>query len=73
MKSPLNQHLENLESLNPKQLRTLRNSLNNRLQSFKEKGEEGAKVLSQSHRLFGLKDFECKTLLDEVQRKLKAL
>jgi hypothetical protein len=69
----MNSQLEKLDSLNPKQLRTLRNSLNNRLQAFKEKGEEGAKTLSASHRLYGLKDFECKLLLDAVQKKLKAL
>lgn len=69
----MNSHLEKLDSLSPKQLRTLRNSLNNRLQAFKEKGEEGAKVLSASHRLFGLNDIECKTLLEAVQKKLKAL
>lgn len=73
MQSLLQQHLENLHSLNPKQLRTLRNSLNNRLQAFKEKGEEGAKKLSPSHRLFDLTDVDCKKLLDEVQKKLKAL
>lgn len=51
-----------------KKLRTLRNNLNNRLESFKKGGE---KALPPSHMLHGLDDGECQTLLTRVYAEMK--
>lgn len=59
-----------IQSLTPKQLRTLRNNLNNRLESFRSSGD-GAKALQKSHRLFGLSEGECMALSEEVFQELK--
>lgn len=59
-----------LTELTPKKLRTLRNNLNNRLESFKTSGD-GAKELQKSHMLFGKTEGECKKLLDDVYTELK--
>ncbi|OIQ17537.1 MAG: hypothetical protein BM556_12095 [Bacteriovorax sp. MedPE-SWde] len=56
----------NIADWTPKKLRTLRNNLNNRLMSFKDKGED-AKELSNSHMLKGLDEQGCKELLDIVK------
>lgn len=72
MSSPkLAERLAQLEGLGPKQLRTLRNSLNNRLQAFSEKGEDKVKALSESHRLHGLDPKDCQELLKAVRSALK--
>lgn len=55
-----------LEEYSPKQLRTLRNNINNRLQSFKLKFKE-PKALQESHKLNGLEEHECKELLGVVK------
>lgn len=60
----------NLEELNPKKLRTLRNNLNNRLESFKT-GGDSTKPLQKSHVLFGKVEGECRQLLQEVHQELK--
>jgi hypothetical protein len=57
----------NLSTLNDKKLRTLRNNLNNRLESFKT----AAKSLPPSHMLHGLDEAQCKSLLYKVQQELK--
>lgn len=59
-----------LTELTPKKLRTLRNNLNNRLESFKNSGD-GAKELQKSHVLFGKTQGECQSLLQDVHRELK--
>jgi hypothetical protein len=59
---------KNLTELTDKKLRTLRNNLNNRLESFK-KGD--AKALPPSHMLHGLEDGECKSLLERIQAEMK--
>lgn len=51
-----------------KKLRTLRNNLNNRLESFKKGGE---KTLPPSHMLHGLEEGDCKNLLERVQKEMK--
>lgn len=61
-----------LDSYTPKRLRTLRNNLNNRISQFKAQGMK-AKELSKSHRLYGLNEVQCETLLKSVQAKLSAL
>ena len=58
-----------LSALSDKKLRTLRNNLNNRLESFKRGGE---KNLPPSHMLYQLDDGECKALLESVQTEIKA-
>ena len=60
----------NLPELNPKKLRTLRNNLNNRLESFKTSGE-GAKTLQKSHMLFGKSEGQCLQLLQDVHQELR--
>lgn len=62
--------LSDLSQLTPKKLRTLRNNLNNRLESFKNSGE-GAKDLQKSHMLFGKTEGECAQLLQDVLKEMK--
>ncbi len=59
-----------LTAFTPKKLRTLRNNLNNRLESFVSAGD-GAKELQKSHVLFGKTEGECKALLQSVLREMK--
>lgn len=58
----------NLETLSDKKLRTLRNNLNNRLESFSKGGE---KNLPPSHMLHGYDDRGCKELLTKVHAEMK--
>ncbi len=58
----------NLQSLTDKKLRTLRNNLNNRLESFKKGGE---KSLPPSHMLHGLDESQCRKLQTDVQQEMK--
>jgi hypothetical protein len=58
-----------LNEWSDKQLRTIRNNLNNRLTSFKNSSEP--KELQKSHKLFGLSERECQDLLKLVQAELK--
>ncbi len=57
-----------LSALTDKKLRTLRNNLNNRLESFKS-GKE--KHLPPSHMLHGLDEKMCKDLQKKVQEEMK--
>ncbi len=59
-----------LKEFTDKKIRTLRNNLNNRLETFK-KGEKGAKVLPPSHMLHGMDEGDCKALLLKVQDLIK--
>lgn len=59
---------KDLSELADKKLRTLRNNLNNRLESFKKGGE---KSLPPSHMLHGLDDGECRSLLEKVHAEMK--
>jgi hypothetical protein len=59
-----------LKEWSEKRLRTLRNNLNNRLESFK-KSPDNPKALQPSHKLFGLSEEQCKDLLKKVQALLK--
>lgn len=58
----------NLSDFSDKKLRTLRNNLNNRLESFK-KGSD--KALPPSHMLHGMDEGQCKELLLKVQQEMK--
>jgi hypothetical protein len=57
-----------LSILSDKKLRTLRNNINNRLESFK-KGD--GKHLPPSHMLHGLDEAGIKVLQEKVQKELK--
>lgn len=58
-----------LKAYTDKKLRTLRNNLNNRLESFKK--NEDAKALPPSHMLHGMDSAECKDLLTKIQTEMK--
>ncbi len=58
-----------LKELTDKKLRTLRNNINNRLESFK-KGDE--KALPPSHMLHGLDEKTCKELKEKVFKEMKS-
>lgn len=60
---------KDLSALTDKKLRTLRNNLNNRLESFKSGNE---KHLPPSHMLHGLEEKDCKELLKRVQDEMKS-
>ncbi len=60
-----------LKTLSEKKLRTLRNNLNNRLESFK-KDADSPKPLQASHALYGLSEKECQDLLKQVLELLKS-
>jgi hypothetical protein len=57
-----------LKAFTDKKLRTLRNNLNNRLESFKKGGE---KALPPSHMLHGLDEQACKDLKERVFAEMK--
>ncbi len=59
---------KDLKVLTDKKLRTVRNNLNNRLESFK-KGAE--KALPPSHMLHGLDEGQCSTLLGRIYSEMK--
>lgn len=69
MNQPKKYDLNNLSEWTPKKLRTLRNNLNNRLESFK-KDSENPKELQASHILHGLSYKECQELLTKVKSVL---
>lgn len=57
-----------LSEFSDKKLRTLRNNLNNRLESFARGGE---KNLPPSHMLHGMDDGDCRELLTRVLSEMK--
>jgi hypothetical protein len=59
---------KSFEDFSDKKLRTLRNNINNRLESFK-KGE--GKHLPPSHMLHGMDEGQCRDLLARVQKEMK--
>ncbi len=59
-----------LSELSDKKLRTLRNNLNNRLQSFAKEGKT-LKNLPPSHMLHGFEEKDCKALLERVGAELR--
>ncbi|PIK16204.1 hypothetical protein [Halobacteriovorax sp. JY17] len=61
---------EDLAEWSPKKMRTLRNNLNNRLESYKTSGDN-AKPLQTSHALYGLSEEGCQELLKKVTKLLK--
>ena len=73
MTKKLQQIISELDQKNPKQLRTLRNQLNNRMKSFEDELKFGKKVgkISESHALYGLNLKDCQTLIIETRKALK--
>lgn len=59
---------KSLKEITDKKLRTLRNNINNRLESFKKGGE---KALPPSHMLHGMDEGECQTLLERIFAEMK--
>ena len=57
-----------LSALSDKKLRTLRNTINNRLMAFKN---SSAGHLPPSHLLHGMEEGDCKSLLERVQTELR--
>jgi hypothetical protein len=60
--------LKELNNWTEKQLRTLRNNLNNRIESFKK--NDSPKPLQASHILFNKTSQECIDLLKQVKKLL---
>jgi ribosomal protein L7/L12 len=65
---------KSLKEKTPKQMRTLRNQLNNRIKSFEDELGFGKKLatISASHTLFGLTLKDCKELLVKTKTVLKS-
>ena len=57
-----------LSVLTDKKLRTLRNNLNNRMESFKR---GVAKALPPSHMLHAMEEADCKALSERVQKEMR--
>lgn len=57
----------------PKQMRTVRNNLNNRIMSFEQEMKFGKAlpVLSASHLLHGFDLKECRLLLEAAKKQIK--
>ncbi len=73
MVDKLQQLSETLADKSDKQLRTLRNNINNRLTSFQNEDRFGRKVkeLQASHPLYELCQSECKELLQAVSQEMR--
>ncbi|MBP9680468.1 MAG: hypothetical protein KBD76_03600 [Bacteriovorax sp.] len=69
----LNQLSESFKEKNPKQMRTIRNNLNNRIRSFEEELKFGKALpkISASHMFFDFELKDCKTLLAAAQKQIK--
>jgi hypothetical protein len=65
----MKKNYKDLSAITDKKLRTLRNNINNRLESF-AKGSE--KALPPSHMLHGMDDGECKGLLERIVVEMRA-
>jgi hypothetical protein len=64
----------NFKAKTPKEMRTLRNALNNRIKSFEDETTYGKTLpnLTASHKLFGFNLTECHELLAQSKKELKA-
>lgn len=69
----LNQLIESFQEKTPKQMRTIRNNLNNRIRSFQEELKFGKALpkISASHMFYEFDLKECKTLLEAAQKQIK--
>lgn len=58
----------------PKQMRTIRNSLNNRIKSFEDEMRFGKALpkISASHMFFGLELKDLKVVLEAASKKVRA-
>jgi len=73
MNKRIDEILNTLSDRSPKQVRTLRNQLNNRIKSFEDELSFGKKLskISESHALFGLNLKDCKDLLLKTKQALR--
>jgi hypothetical protein len=69
----LNHLKESFQEKTPKQMRTIRNNLNNRIRSFNEELKFGKSLpsLSASHMFFEFDLKDCKELLLAAQKQIK--
>lgn len=69
----LNQLRESFSEKTPKQMRTIRNNLNNRIRSFEEELKFGKALpkISGSHMFFDFDLKDCKTLLEAAKKQIK--
>lgn len=65
---------ESFAEKTPKQMRTIRNNLNNRIRSFEEEAKFGKTLpkLSASHMFFEFELKELKSLLEAAQKTIKS-
>lgn len=72
-KNKLEELKNSISTKSPKQMRTLRNQLNNRITSFEGELRFGKNLakLSESHTLFGLDLKDCQELLKLTQQELR--
>lgn len=72
-KNKLEELKKSLTDKSPKQMRTFRNQLNNRITSFEAELRFGKNLakLSESHALFGLDLKDCQELLKLAQHELR--
>lgn len=70
----LNEIVVSFKDKSPKEMRTLRNALNNRIKSFTDEASFGKELpsLSASHKLYGLTMAQCKELLEQSKKELKS-
>jgi len=72
-KKKVSELVASFKEKSPKEMRTLRNALNNRIKSFVDEATYGKELpkISPSHKLYGLNLTECKELLEQSKKELK--
>jgi hypothetical protein len=67
--------IESFAEKTPKQMRTIRNNLNNRIRSFEEEMKYGKTLpkVSASHMFYEFDLKDCKKVLDAAMKQLKTL
>jgi hypothetical protein len=67
--------IESFKDRTPKQMRTIRNNLNNRIRSFEEEMKYGKTLpkVSASHMFYEFDLKDCKKVLEAAMKQLKTL
>jgi hypothetical protein len=67
--------IESFKERTPKQMRTIRNNLNNRIRSFEEEMKYGKTLpkVSASHMFYEFDLKDCKKVLEAAMKQLKTL
>jgi len=69
----LNELVASFKDKSPKEMRTLRNALNNRIKSFTDEAfGKALPTLSASHKLYGFTMGQCQELLEKSKKELKS-